>query len=424
MRALFTQLKQSTFVRHNTVFFIGTIAVAFFNYLYHPILSRMLSLEDFGEVQTIFSLSVQIGIILNVLGMVALNIVANTAGDEEHKSLLRNLQSLAVYGIAGLSLILLFFSRSLEAGFQFKDPLPFFILVALLITTVPVTFRKSFLQAKHDFAAVSYSGIIQAAGRLVFAVGLVLVGLGTFGALGALVVAQALSLIYLYSKTSGEHALRLTLRPRLTRSLTRELRYILLTLLGVGFVAFLTSADILFAKYYFDPATAGAYSGISTVARIIFFATSSIAAVLLPSIKLEHSFNEHSTIFIKSLGLLLAIGLSGLFIFTLFPAHIISILIGHKFISAAALLPKLAVVTFVASIVNLGVYYFLALRVYSLLGALAIGTVATALPIYINHSSTMDIVNGFMWGSCTTLGSLILLFMYVWYTRTRASSDH
>jgi O-antigen/teichoic acid export membrane protein len=424
MQALLSHYKQNNFFRYNVIFFVGSIAVAFLNYLYHPALSRLLSLEDFGEVQTIFSLSIQIGVILNVLGIVAVNIIANKERNPERELLLRDIQSLALYAMATVSAVLLFFIPLLQVQFQFKDPLPFYILAILLITTVPATFRRSYLQGRNNFVALSLSSILLAGGRLAIAIALVLFGLGTAGALGALVIAQIITLGYLYYLTRESESLAFVARPVFSRQLVHELKYLLLTLVSIGFVAFLTSADILFVKYYFDPVLAGSYSGISTVAKIIFFATSSIAAVLIPSIKLEHSFTEHASIFGKSLLLLVAVGLGTLTILTFFPEYVISLLIGQKFLITAELLPQLSLVMFMVSIINLMVSYFLALRMYSLVIAGVIGAASTVTAITIMHTSLASIVSGFMIGSCMTLGSLIIIFTWVWYSRGRERSKH
>lgn len=415
-----TTLWENKFLRHNAIYFAGSMAVAFLNYLYHPILSRLLDLQNFGEVQAIFSLSVQIGIVLNVLGLVTLNIIANKEHDPSRESLLSDIQSIAIYVMLAVCAVLFLAGPSLERTFQFDSLTPFFILIILLLSSLPVTFRRSYLQAQHDFTGVSLSNIIISGGRLIAAIGLVLTGLGTFGALGALVVAQALALIYLLYKTRGTASLSLRLLPKISTPLLRELGYVTLTLVSIGFVSFLTSADILFAKAYFDPDTAGAYSGISTIARIIFFSTSSIAAVLMPSVRMNHTFKEHSRMFMHSLALLLLIGISALTLFFLFPFLIVHVLIGQKFLVYAPLLPRLAFVTFVASIVNLGIYYFLALREYRVLGVVLLGTIATIVPLTLYHRAPIEVVNGFLSGSTVTFVLLCGLFMRAWYVSSDA----
>ncbi len=419
MQKLYFKLKHSDFIRHNSIYFVGSFLVAFLNYLYHPILSRLLDLKDFGEVQAIFSLSVQIGIVLNVIGLVALNIESNKASSPEKEKLLRDMHGVALYTLATISAVLLLFSGMLMRTFQFDSILPFFILAIILLTNLPITFRRAYLQAIYDFTGLSLSNIIMAGTRLVFAVGLVILGYRTTGALGALVIAQLISLWYLYIKTRTEESLRPRYKPALTRALFEEMRYIFLTLVSTGFIAFLTTGDILFAKYYFDPATAGSYSGISTIARSIFFATASISAVLLPSIKLTHTYREHMRIFLRSLFLLMTISIALWLLFFFFPHFFIKILVGSKFLDSAWLLPRLSFVMLLASIINLCVYYGIALRQYRMLWAVLVGLGVSITQVSMLHTTPGDIVNGFLYGALSTLAIFIVLFVSNWYRSYR-----
>ena len=77
MRTIVRPLSTSAFLRHNAIFFVGAVAVGALNYLYYPILGRMLNIESFGEVQTLVSLFVQLQIFLTVMSQVTVNVVAN-----------------------------------------------------------------------------------------------------------------------------------------------------------------------------------------------------------------------------------------------------------------------------------------------------------------------------------------------------------
>lgn len=72
-------VKGDTFLRNNVIFFLGSGFIAFLNYLYHPIMSRLMPVERFGEVQTIFSFVFLSGIILTVFYRIVLHIVANSS---------------------------------------------------------------------------------------------------------------------------------------------------------------------------------------------------------------------------------------------------------------------------------------------------------------------------------------------------------
>jgi O-antigen/teichoic acid export membrane protein len=419
LRAYVSYIIRDDFMRHNAVFLVGSLSVAALNYLYHPILSRLLSIEDFGEVQAILSLVLQSGIILTAFGTVALSIIAETTPGDERRGQLTDLQSFAVYLVGTLAVALFFARHILSASFHFHSPLPFIVLAAILVVSVIQLFRRSYLQAKRDFTTLSSAGLIIAGGKLLCAVLLVLMGMRSFGAIAGYFIAALLSLIYLTKKTGKVSELSWTFLPRLT-SLKRELPYGLLTLAALGFVTFLSNGDIAIAKYAFDPQTAGIYSGISVVASIIFFATASVSGVLLASVRRTASRRDNTRTLLKSFALVFGIGGATLLVFAVFPNVVIKLMLGTSFLPLAHLLPRLALVAFFASLVNLLFSYHLALRSYPLVISVTVGIVTLAIT-YPATLSPETLITAFLASAVATAVCLLLLSVYTLYT-TRPKS--
>ncbi len=53
-------LKERIFLRHNAIFWSASLFVSFLNYLYYPVLGRLLDPTSFGETQTIISIFTQV----------------------------------------------------------------------------------------------------------------------------------------------------------------------------------------------------------------------------------------------------------------------------------------------------------------------------------------------------------------------------
>ncbi len=70
MRAKIKALADDRFVKNNVIFFFGSMGVAFLSYLYHPILGRIMKVEDFGEVQTLLSLVTQVSVPLGIFAVI------------------------------------------------------------------------------------------------------------------------------------------------------------------------------------------------------------------------------------------------------------------------------------------------------------------------------------------------------------------
>ena len=80
---------KSDLIRHNAIFFIGTMGIAVFNYLYYPVIGRLVTVPDFGEIQAVISLFMQLGIVLTAFGYVVTNIVSNASNRDANSLILR-----------------------------------------------------------------------------------------------------------------------------------------------------------------------------------------------------------------------------------------------------------------------------------------------------------------------------------------------
>ena len=50
------KIKDSSFLKHNAIFFFGSIAVGALNYAYYPVVGRLMDPSTFGELQVVVSL--------------------------------------------------------------------------------------------------------------------------------------------------------------------------------------------------------------------------------------------------------------------------------------------------------------------------------------------------------------------------------
>jgi len=380
------------------------------NYLYYPVLGRMLRPTAFGETQALVSLFLQISIFLTVLGMLTINIVANHGETKQRDRIILELEKFALL----ISLLLLglttIFSHALQQFFHFEDYLPFIVLGVAVTVTVPFTFRSAYLRGNKFFGLTSLAGIIGAAAKLVFSVVLVKLGMGTTGAILGIVLAQFLAFAYaaLYARRHGfkESLLKQLTRLPDMRLVFPELRYALLVLACSLTITGLYSIDIIVVKHYFDAHTAGLYAGIASVARIIFFLTASITQVLMPTVRLQNSARHNTAILFKSFLLLCGIGGGAVVVFCVLPRFVISHLMGVTYLPYAAILPRLSLVVFLISVLNLFITYHMALRRYMIALIAIIGALASVMFLAVSHGSLISVVNGLLYGSVVTFALL------------------
>lgn len=390
-------LISSSFLKHNAILFLGGVLVGAANYLYYPIMGRMLSPADFGEVQALISLFLQLALLLIVLGQVTVNIVTNYTDEAKRQMAVFELEKFACMLSLGLCIVLAALSWKLRDFFQFTSVWPFLILLGAVIASVPGAFRGSFLRAHQQFMEASIAQLIIAIGKIIFSVTFVALGFRAAGAIGGLIVAQVVAFGYaaaMARKYGFFHPedTRYFSWPNL-QLLTPELKYALYVLVSTGIVALLTSIDVLVAKHYFDPHIAGEYAGISTVAKIIYFLTASVSQVLLPSVKLHQSNAKNRALFIRSLALVWALGLTVLGVFFIAPKLIVKLLIGAEYAQFSGLLPQLGLAMLLLATLNLQVSYYVALRRYSSTYAIFCGVILVAVLMIWRHAHPAAIVS-------------------------------
>ena len=401
------KVTKSKFLRHNATFFIGSVVVGGLNYLYYPILGRLMSPEAFGEIQVLVSLFLQFTIFLNVLSLITVTITVNYTNKASAHRIIFELEKLAAYitlGILGLSII---GGEALRQLLHFDSMLPFVALALAMIASVPLTFRSAFARGEKKFGIASISLLIGAVFKIVVSTGLVILGLGVTGAIFGIVVAQFIAFLY-----AARWAARLGFaRPQDTsyktlpdiKLLLPEIRYASSVLVSLLSMTLLLSVDIIVVKYFFDARTAGLYAGIATVARIIYFLATPIAQVLMPLVKIQQTPRKNRELLLKSL-FLTCVACGGVLLLGVFsPEFIIRSLMGVDYITYASLLTPLMMAIFVISIINLLFMYFLALRKKSIMLVGIIGVVASISLMIFWHDTLHTIVYNILFGSLFTL---------------------
>lgn len=397
-----SRLRKSDLVRHNAVFFVGTMGIALFNYLYYPIIGRLVSVADFGEVQAVVSLFMQLGIVLTAFGYVITNIVSNVRRGEANQLILW-LERLML-GASFIGLILLAgLSPMFKDNFKLSSAAPVILVGLLIIVNIPSTSRAYILQGMKRLKEVSVAGIIYALGKLVISVALIyLLTDNIIAALGGYIIAQIAMLAYVSHKLGNRYAgIGSSLKPiqlwklhkEQRRLIGAELVYGLVIIIILSGLTLLYSSDTIIARLFFEPHELGLYSAASSVARIIFFVTASVAGVLIATVKLRESASVNFTILLRSGLLVAAIGGAGMLAFIAAPHFFVTLLVGQAYAAGAPLLPLLSVVMFLCAINNLLAIYQIALRRYLAIIPVVLGVATLGIGLTLYHTTFSEFIN-------------------------------
>jgi O-antigen/teichoic acid export membrane protein len=406
MKRIFSWLATHRFVRHNLIFFTGSMITAVINYLYYPVLGRLLSLSAFGDVQALLSIFTQVAIFYSALGMATTNIAANTTDEKQRNLVVSELKNLGIMiGISALSLGL---AESIKVFLNLSDVRALMALIASLALTVPLTLGIAYLQGRQRFGEISLINIWSAASRLVLAVGLVLLGWSAFGAIAGLTLAQATTWIFVTVRLrrAGYFPVRGRGLRRIDSTILKpELRFAGLVLVVSLVTALLYSGDIIAVKHYFSPDEAGLYAGIAAISRIIYFISAPIGVVMFSALKISGAPQENRRVLLFSTGLTAVLGGVTLLAFWLEPQFIISTLVGSRYSSVAYLLPRLGLAMYLVSALNILFLYHLALRRSFVAAIAALGCAFTFTLVIFWHGSPAAVINSLTAG---TLGTLII----------------
>ncbi|MEO5690814.1 MAG: hypothetical protein ABIQ64_01370 [Candidatus Saccharimonadales bacterium] len=389
---------------HNAIFFAGTALISAFNYLYYPVLSRIVDVPSFGEIQALISLFMQFGVVLTAFGYMVTNIVANSNDTQTSGRYINWLEKRVLLFCIAIFAILTLASSYFGSEFKITSVWPVILIGILLIINVPATSRSFILQAQKRLGTLSIAGVVFAIGKLFL--GVTFIWLFTddvFAAITGYVIAQIVMLAYVRNKTRDVYKYSVfksvvqTSRKLSDDHITKgHIHYGLAILIILSGLALLYTSDTIIARLFFDSHTLGIYSGISSIARIIYFVTASVAAVLLASVTIRAGRVVNNTALKQSLLIVGLVGGGVALVFTLFPEIFVKTLIGSQYLDGSEWLPILSLVMLVCSINNLLAIYQIALRRKKTIIPVTAGIVSLTIGLTCYHSSIDQFIGVFL----------------------------
>ncbi len=148
-------------MRNNAIFFVGSLIISFLNYLYYPVLGRLLPLESFGELQVLVSIYTQFTIFITVLTLISTNIISNESDADVVNKTVSELEKITLYVGYALLVLITLLSPLLKHALKFESVLPFIIIALVLVVGVMSGFRSAYLRGKNDFWSTTISAEVR-----------------------------------------------------------------------------------------------------------------------------------------------------------------------------------------------------------------------------------------------------------------------
>lgn len=420
MHQVLTKIWNQDFLRHNITLFLSSMVLAVINYAYHPVLGRLLTVEEYGEAQTLISLFLNLGILAAVFMAVMNNVSAKYRETNPGCILffIKHFSAMSLRLGILVTLVLFLLSPYVQQFFHIRNIEPLWILSAVGLTLFSNSIYRGVLQGLHDFSGWSLNQILVASSKLFVAIALVLLGFSVSGAIMAFFVSELLGLIAARRRALNNSVFadaKINEKFDETKSVLME--YGLQIFLGSMGMMLLFTSDIFIVKRLFSETEAGLYSGIAAIAKIVFFVSGSVVTVLFP-LSSGKKQKQIISLFLSSIGLVLLLGGSVTLVFTLFPEQIVSLLIGDKYLAYAHFLPKMSLILLAYTSMRACHALLLAQRDKTNLLVIGITLVSIFVSTYVLDNSIENIVNIFLYSF--TFAN-VLFFIYV-LARYRASS--
>ena len=267
---------------------------------------------------------------------------------------------------AAIALGLYLLLPDISSFIYLSSTFPVFLLMAGVVISLvsPVGYGTS--QGLERFRYNALYGITGPVTKLGLGIILVAAGYGIMGALGGVLVGLALALTV--SIYSIRDLFRLEPVPLPRSELAKMRGSVLHVIIAVACLTIMVNVDIILARQYLDPNTAGLYAVCSMLGKIILFLPSSINIVIYPKLAAAHA-KKAGTVVMMRLSVLIALAVTGVVVisFFLFPNEILRLLYGgDKYIGASGGLGILGLAMALLGVANLFMNYGLATdsRVY------------------------------------------------------------
>ncbi len=421
MRSKIKQLWSDRFVR-GTFFLTGA---GFFgsvlNYLVHPILTRQLSVAAYGDFQALLSFITVLGIAGAVVYTTLTKEISALA--VEQAAMIPGLRrkaarNLSLIGLA-LFLLVLFFSGPLHDLFNISRVGILLISSIGLLYNFPLIVNRSVLSSLQHFFSLAFLSLCEPLSRVLLIVLLVVyMQMGIDGAAWALGLTSVVSLILSFWAV---HRLHLSEEPDKMKYPWHTLgRYALLVLWFMGLAHFFYNFDMLFIKSNFSPDEAGFYGALLTIGRIIYFVGGSISIIMFPVVAglRADTTTRRFSVLLKSLGLMSLLTIPAYLVIAFFPAFVIRLVVGVKYLVITPYLPLFALAMLLLTLLNVLSQFFLALSRRRGLVVLSGAAVIEIVFLVFWHADFWQVI----WTLIITFGfsdiALVVLLLFE-YRRTK-----
>ena len=378
-------------VRNASILFVCTMAGNIANYCFQFIMGRRLSIEDFGTMNALLSVSTSITLPTGAV-MIVIAKYASTYKVTNDSNAMSSLYAMALRKVTAAAAIVtgafVVASGLLGSYMNVSDTATVLILAVGIFGSFMLTVNLGMLQGMQRFyylgAGIGLGGVL----RLALGGAALVLGYRLNGAL----VATVLPALLIFALTVPALSGHLSGGVKSFRH-ERLLRYSIPVLIASSAFAFLSNIDLIMVKHYLTPREAGLYASVAVLGRTMLYLPSSFALAVFPMVSEAYLQDGDSyKILDKSLICTALISAAGLAAFTLFPEPIMRMLFGSRFTGASGYLKYYGAAMASMAVLSIIISFNLARGRTGFIYSLAAGSVITVAAISVFHGGILEVM--------------------------------
>ena len=398
--------------RDSAVMTAFTLLAGVFNYLYQLSMGIMLTPVEYGALLSFFSLFTIISLFSQAIQTATTKFTSKLKAQHQIGGI-RYLWGFSLKRMllasVGLFIVVALLTPLISSFLKIDNYWYSLLFSTSLILVFAIPVNYGLLQGLQRFLPLGISTTL--AGLLKLAVGALLVylGLGVYGGLLCLPIALVATLGITCYYLKDVAATKTEKVP-----LSGLFSYTGLALVAIASFGVFTNVDVILAKHYLGPESAGNYAVISVLGRVALFAPLGVAVAMFPKTSdLYETLSNYRPVLRKAILFTVLLAGGVVVIFWLFPDFIINLLFADKYPLVVPYLFRYTLAMALFALSFLFVNYFLSINrtrvAYPLLGTALVQVVL----IVLFHSNIGQIVITILLSSIICLALMLLYYLKV-----------
>lgn len=315
--------KNAQLIGGSLVMLVGTGLVSAINFGYNVAVARLLGPTAFGHAAAAVTLLMLVSAITLAFQLVCAKFIARNESAGAKANVYRTLMRRAWYVALPLGSLLIVASNTVAHYLRLPSGSLVILLAVGVAFYIPLGVKRGGFQGICSFRKLTLSFVLEAVARFLGAIVLIEVGLGVYGAVGAI----ALSVILAYFLPLTPRELEAPSQSGLPASFSEGMQAIVFF---VGQVI-INNIDILLVKHFFDSRTAGLYAAVALVGRVLYFFSWSVVSAMFPISAGTKTDDESTSVLVVPLTLVLGISVLFTSALAMFPELTLGIVFGPAF---------------------------------------------------------------------------------------------